>query len=86
MRSQDGRSVTPGGPQGGYKLILVPLDSVHETQASREAGTAYVASRHGGDAKMIMGPFQVCGDISADGRITMSRVFFEENVEVIDPA
>ncbi len=65
--------MTPGGPQGGYKLILVPLDSIHETEASREAGEIYVASRHGGDAKTIIGPFEVIGTMDGNGDITMRR-------------
>ncbi len=64
--------MTPGGPQGGYKLILIPLDSVHETEASRKNGEAYVAARHGGGA-MLTGPFEVIGHMDADGIITMDR-------------
>lgn len=68
---------------GGFKLILVPVDSVEETPASKQAGMVYVAARHGGAERTIMGPFEVVADVAADRKITMSRVFFEQQVEVV---
>ena len=75
-------STDPKHP-GAYKLLLVPADSIEETAASTQAGEAYVAARHGGAERTIMGPFEVVADVGPDRRITMSRVFFEENVEVV---
>ena len=75
--------MSDGTPAGGYKLMLVPADSIEETAASTAAGEAYVAARHGGDSRTLTGPFEVVADVGPDRRITMTRVFFEENVEVI---
>ena len=73
-----------GSPQGGYKLILVPSDSVEETAASKERGEAYVAARHGfaGGERTIIGPFEVIADVGPDKQIRMSRLVYEQ-VEVI---
>ena len=76
-----------GSPQGGYKLVLVPADSIEETAASRERGEAYVAARHGyggrdAGTRTIMGPFEVIADVGPDRKIRMSRLVYEQ-VEVI---
>ena len=67
---------------GGWKLLLVPADSIEETAASREAGEAYVAARHGGAERVIMGPFEVIADVGPDRQMTMTRVMLDE-IEII---
>ena len=66
-----------GSPQGGYKLILVPAENI---RTHSPAGTlpAYVTV-----SQDVL--YEVAAEVGADRKITMSRVFFEENVEVAGP-
>jgi hypothetical protein len=69
----------------GWKVLLVPEDSIHETAACKEAGEAYVAARHGGDARTLTGPFEVVGEVAPDGRLRMSRALYD-TIEVVEPS
>lgn len=75
-----------GEPQdmNGYKLLLVPADSIEETEASKQAGQAYVAARHGGEKRTIIGPFEVVAEVGDDRRLRMSRLLCDM-IEVVEP-
>lgn len=59
----------------GYKLILVPLEYVR-THSPEQAGPQCVTV-----AQDVL--YEVAADVAPDRMITMSRVFFEQQVEVI---
>jgi hypothetical protein len=61
----------------GYRLVLVPEENI---RTHSPAGTLpqYVTV-----SQDVL--YEVAADVGEDKMITMSRVFFEENVEVIGP-
>ena len=61
-------------PPGGYKLILVPVENIR-THSPAGWLPEYVTV-----SQDVL--YEVAADVGADRKITMSRVFFEENVEV----
>ena len=61
-----------------YKLVLVPADCIR-THSPRGVLPAYVTV-----SQDVL--FQVIADVAEDKRITMSRLFFEQQVDVIGPA
>lgn len=67
--------VTHENARDGYKLILVPLEYVR-THSPEQAVPQCVTVA--GDVL-----YEVAADVAADRMITMSRVFFEQQVEVI---
>ena len=60
---------------GGYKLVLVPVENVR-THSPAGVLPAYVSV-----SQDVL--YEVAADVGADRKITMSRVFFEQQVEVI---
>ena len=61
----------------GYRLVLVPEENI---RTHSPAGTLpqYVTV-----SQDVL--YEVAADVGADKKITMTRVFFEQQVEVIDP-
>lgn len=71
---------------GGYKMILVPVDQIAGLSDSLpHMATVTAESSVCNCDNFWSGPFEVVADVGSDRMITMSRVFFEENVEVVDP-
>jgi hypothetical protein len=60
----------------GYRLVLVPEENI---RTHSPAGTLPQYVTVSQDV-----PYEVLADIGEDKKITMSRVFFEQQVEVID--
>ena len=75
-----GAHVSQDGPPAGYKLRLVPVDKIADPRPDDDPEVAWVLD--GIRNLTSNGPFEVVADVGPDRRITMSRVFFEENVEV----
>lgn len=63
-----------GGPQAGYKLVLVPDGDI-------------VADESGNECRVLLSlfqdtPYEVIGDVGPDRRLRMSRALYE-TVEVV---
>ncbi len=61
----------------GYKLVLVPVENI---RTHSPGGTLPVYVTVSQDVL-----YEVAADVGEDRKITMTRVFFEQQVEVIDP-
>ena len=71
------------GPPGGYKLLLVPADEIIAlTEGLRPMATVAAESSVCNCDRFWAGPFEVVADASADRKIRMSRLLYEQ-VEVI---
>ena len=63
--------------QCAYKLVLVPVENIR-THSPAGVLPAYVTV-----SQDVL--YEVAADVGTDRKVTMSRLFFEENVEVADP-
>ncbi len=71
--------MTHQNAQAAYKLILVPVECIQGTIPA--AAPPSVRPEYVKVTDHV--PYEVAADVGPDKRITMTRVFFDENVEVI---
>jgi hypothetical protein len=69
-------------PQGGYKLLLVPLDKIADPRPDDDPATAWVLD--GIRNLTSNGPFHVIADVGPDRQLRMSRPLYEQ-IEVVEP-
>ncbi len=65
--------MTPGGPQGGYKLILIPDEMIY---GYTETGQARLIAQFPGRPGGIIGPFEFIGHMDGDGTVTTRKPMF----------
>ncbi len=59
----------------GYKLLLVPVERIEQTENERRDGKAYVIRDQYSPA--CLGPFEVAGETDSAGRLLMSGELFD---------